>query len=220
MNNTNVKLCGNRSFADFKKSVESEVKYIGFVFADSKRQVEPTEVMSWLKKIPLQSHQKIVGVFVNERPTVIKQIAEMVPLDIIQCHGSEFVQDILTLKEHIKRPVWKVIHDHDQSLLVMKSFAGIIDGFVIDRRTKDEWGGTGKRFNWNRVPEYIEEARAQNVSCLIAGGINPDNVSELLAYQPDGIDVSSGIEEKEAKSYRKIEQLIERVKKNESYNAR
>jgi phosphoribosylanthranilate isomerase len=49
----------------------------------------------------------------------------------------------------------------------------------------------GKGFNWAQFK--LPSVRSRN-GWLLAGGINPTNVSEALSIlQPDGIDVSSGI---------------------------
>jgi len=52
------------------------------------------------------------------------------------------------------------------------------------------YGGRGRRFDWMR----LRAARWQRPT-LIAGGITPDNVRELLrVVRPFGIDVASGVE--------------------------
>jgi phosphoribosylanthranilate isomerase len=50
---------------------------------------------------------------------------------------------------------------------------------------------SGKRFNWAQFKLPIIRSKH---GWLLAGGINPENVSEALStLQPQGIDVSSGI---------------------------
>lgn len=49
-------------------------------------------------------------------------------------------------------------------------------------------GGSGKRFDWRLLGERAPDAT------FVAGGVSPDNVSELLRYRPYGIDLSSGVE--------------------------
>ena len=51
-------------------------------------------------------------------------------------------------------------------------------------------GGTGKTLNWNSLKQFRPRC-----PWLLAGGITPDNVLDALQQlQPDGIDLSSGIE--------------------------
>ncbi len=208
---TVLKYCGNRSFHDVQLVAKSEAHYIGFVFAESKRKVEPKDVGRWLASVELRDKQT-VGVFVHPTIASVASVLEHVPLSIIQCHGMESVQMVKQLKQTFQIPVWKVIHHAHKAWIYMRVWEGIADGFVIDSGRKGAWGGTGVSFDWEHVPYYIEEAKRQHVPCLIAGGITPENVEQLLAYEPFGIDISSGIEENEHKSEQKIKQIEQKVK--------
>ncbi|BBP90323.1 hypothetical protein BsIDN1_39410 [Bacillus safensis] len=46
------------------------------------------------------------------------------------------------------------------------------------------------------MPAYVKHAKRLEKTCIIAGGITPETVAELLAYGPEALDLSSGIEEK------------------------
>ncbi|MGJ7034744.1 phosphoribosylanthranilate isomerase [Anoxybacillus eryuanensis] len=209
---TVLKYCGNRSLQDVQIIAKSKADYIGFVFAESKRKVESKDVKRWLSVVQLETKQ-IVGVFVHPTIRSVASVLEHVPLSIIQCHGMETVQMVKEIKEAFQLPVWKVIHHTPKAWTYMRAWKGIADGFVIDSGRKGAWGGTGISFDWCNVPHYMEEAYNQGVPCFIAGGITPDNVEQLLAYEPFGIDISSGIEENEQKSEQKIKQMEQKVMK-------
>lgn len=204
-----LKYCGNYSFKDVQITANSRANYLGFIFAESKRSVTPQQVQQWLKKISVQ--QKIVGVFVNARLEEIEHVTSQLPLDVIQCHGEETTEDILALKASLKQQVWKVIHHNQNSLELMKQFDGLVDGYVIDSKVSGLRGGTGVKFDWSSIPVYQKEALRQQVPLFIAGGINPQTISELLQYEPLGIDLSSGIEENGRKSTEIKNQLEERL---------
>jgi phosphoribosylanthranilate isomerase len=206
-----IKYCGNHSLEDFTSTTNSSAHYIGVVFADSKRRVAANDVADWLKKAPLGNGQNLVGLFVNPSPEMIRSVVREIPIDIIQCHGTESKEDIRKIKSTLSLPVWKVIHHDDKALEKMQTFDGIADGYVVDCKVKGQWGGTGQSFDWEQVPRYLQEASRQGVRCFIAGGISADNVPDLLRYEPDGIDLSSGIERNGTKNPEKIKRLEERI---------
>lgn len=211
---TLLKFCGMRSFEDYKLAVESNVDYIGFVFAKSKRQVTSVQVKRWTQTLPPKQHQRLIGVFVNESIENMLRIVKETGIQGIQCHGTESKETLKKLKK-LANPtivIWKAIHEHRYTLETMKEYENIVDGYVIDTKTEKEWGGTGKSFDWSRVPLYTEEAKRQNVPCFIAGGVNEENIEKLLTYSPIGIDISSGIETEESKDERKMSVMMHVVK--------
>lgn len=216
MRQPQIKYCGNHSLQDLQCTVNSQADYIGVIFSrESKRCVSAGQVDDWLKSTPLKNRQKLVGLFVNATVKEIQAVLETAPLDIIQCHGSESAQQIEKIVAITKLPVWKAIHHDGDALERMRSYEGVAAGFIIDCKVKGQWGGTGKTFDWGSVPEYLKEAGRQGVPCFIAGGINADNVADLLSYQPDGIDVSSGIEKNGKKDGQEIRRLEERMNVSE-----
>ncbi len=212
MKSTLLKLCGNHSLQDLRLSVNSGAPYIGIVFAESKRKVDPALCGEWLKQIEKDKEQKYVGVFVNPTLQEISYVLSHVPLDIIQFHGNESPAEIIEIKLSTGLTVWKAIHHNQNGITKMKSFNRVVDGYVIDSKVKGAWGGTGASFDWESIPAYNKEAERQGVQCLIAGGITPQNVKEILTYSPQGIDISSGIETNGSKDGNKIQLIKERLK--------
>ncbi|MCM3713588.1 phosphoribosylanthranilate isomerase [Alkalihalobacillus oceani] len=206
-----LKLCGNHSYEDTEIALLSRADYVGFVFAESKRQVTREQVKEWLSRHHGKSRAKIVALFVNASAEQIAATVDGLPIDIIQCHGAETPEQVKEIKKQTGLPVWKVIHHNENALQEMEAYEGIVSGYVVDCKVGKQWGGTGVSFDWNYVPRYITEGRRQKVPVLIAGGIRPENVGELMRYQPDGIDVSSGIEQGGRKSRALVEQLEERM---------
>ena len=205
-----LKYCGNRSLEDLQMTVKSSADYIGVIFAQSKRQVKVETLKGWLEQISLKE-KKLVGVFVNARKEEIKHVVSEIPLRVIQCHGCETREELLALKQEFTIPIWKAIHHSEEGVMTMRKYAGAVDGFVIDSKVKGAWGGTGKAFDWSFVPAYLNEAKRQKVPCFIAGGIHAGNIDELLRYNPDGIDLASGIEINEQKAETEIKKIEERV---------
>lgn len=205
-----IKLCGNRSLEDLKLTSKSKADYLGLIFAESKRRVEALDVKEWLKEVETEDKQ-LVAIFVNARLNEIEQVMNELPIDVIQCHGSETVKDIAEIKHHFKREVWKALPHFEGTLSDMKLYAEAADGFVIDSKVKDAFGGTGQTFDWSKVPCYIQAAEEINKTLFIAGGITPGNIEQLLGLHPAGIDISSGVEQNGKKDEALLTRLEERV---------
>ena len=63
------------------------------------------------------------------------------------------------------------------------------DGFLFDSHGAGKGGGTGKAFDWSRIPTGLHRP------FVLAGGITPDNVFDAIhATLPWAVDVASGIE--------------------------
>ncbi|CAM3719893.1 tryptophan synthase subunit beta [Alkalicoccus chagannorensis] len=190
---TNLKLCGTSTYEDYVKAVSAQPDAVGFIFADSRRRVSPVDVKGWTRKYPAPD-VLLAGVFVNETPETAARTADIAGLHVIQLHGNETPAQVLALRTLTSKKIWKTIHHGPDALGWMQQFEGLVDGYVIDTKTDSQWGGSGIQFDWKTVPAYTNEASRQGVFCWTAGGIKPENVHELLAYAPWGIDVSSGIE--------------------------
>ncbi|WP_066174558.1 phosphoribosylanthranilate isomerase [Bacillus marinisedimentorum] len=211
MNRPLVKLCGIRSLSDLETAVPFNPDYIGFIFAESKRRVKSEDARRWLGQFSKEELPKAAGVFVNASDKEVIRTAAEIPLDVVQLHGDESAERVFRMKSETGLQVWKALRHHEAILDEMKGYEGAADGFVIDAFVRGARGGTGTSFNWDGVPDLLMEARKQKVPCFIAGGIRPDNVEKLLAFEPDGIDVSSGIETDEQKDVLKIGELMGKV---------
>jgi phosphoribosylanthranilate isomerase len=202
-----LKYCGITSEKDYRLVLASRATHIGFIFVKgSKRYVEPEAVSEWVSEFGT-ANKRLVGVFVNESTDRVADTVSHVPLDTIQLHGQETVEHILELKKKGKIEVWKAIPHSDQTITKMEEFAGVTDAFLIDSKVKGQFGGTGKAFNWGFIPLYQTTAKRLQVPCIIAGGIDVQNIGQLLSHHIDGIDISSGIEEDGQKNAEKIKML-------------
>ncbi|WP_444685622.1 tryptophan synthase subunit beta [Alkalicoccus luteus] len=206
-----LKFCGTRNKQDYEKAVSAGPDFVGFIFADSPRIVDPEAVARWIASLP-GAAPRPVGVFVNETLENCAKTAETAGLSVIQLHGSESVDEAARLKEKTGCQIWKTIHHAADGLTKMKQYKGVADGYVIDTKASGAWGGTGIQFDWNAVPAYVEEAEAQGVPAFIAGGVTPENAAELAAFRPHGIDVSSGIETNAQNDERKMISMVRTVK--------
>jgi phosphoribosylanthranilate isomerase len=116
----------------------------------------------------------------------------------------------------ITRPVFKVIHVAGQSSAdiiasVEAGYKAMADRkfmFLLDTSKKNFYGGTGETFDWTIAKEV-----AAKFPVIIAGGLTPDNVGQLIAeVRPWGVDVSSGVETNGQKDTTKINAFIQAVR--------
>ncbi|CAG9622650.1 phosphoribosylanthranilate isomerase [Sutcliffiella rhizosphaerae] len=213
MSNTLLKYCGNKTLLDYQISLQSNADYIGFVFAASKRRVCPVNASNWVEMNP-PGKKKLVGVFVNQPIEEMIDTAQRVGLDVIQCHGDENVDFMRRLRSRFTGEIWKVIHHkNEDSVYSLVAFQGLITAVIVDKKIGNQYGGTGTSFDWSYIPAYLKVSKSLGIPCIIAGGVNDETINELLFFQPDGVDISTGIESNFRKDKRKMT-LIESMVKN------
>ena len=182
-----VKMCGMRRKEDIAYANEVKLDAIGYIFfSKSKRYVTGQQA----RELDQNLDQKIlsVGVFVNETIEKVTEIANEVPLDVIQLHGDEDVIYIEQLRQQTDKEIWKAVRVKD---------------------TKDikeaQHGGTGKVMNYDLIPK--EGIRKP---FFIAGGLHSKNIKEITKkVHPYGIDISSGIETDGYKDLKKMKEIMQ-----------
>lgn len=203
MSKVKIKICGLRRLEDIGYVNELKPDFIGFVFAKSKRQVTAKQAAAL--KAQLAADIKAVGVFVNAQQEEILQLAQQGVIDIIQLHGDEDAAYCTSLKEKTSLPIIKAVRIKDVgSLSGLADFPS--DYLLFDTYTPGQYGGTGQRFDLTLV---------ENISkpYFIAGGLDADNVSEVLQNtQAFAVDVSGGVETNGLKDKQKIEAFIANVR--------
>ncbi len=111
-----IKICGLRRQQDIEYANTLEPDYIGFVFADSKRQVD--EYTAALLKKKLAANIKAVGVFVYDSVEKVATIANSGIIDIIQLHGDETPEYCHRLRTKTDKPIIKVIRVKDNKSIM------------------------------------------------------------------------------------------------------
>jgi phosphoribosylanthranilate isomerase len=184
---TRVKICGLREAAHARAAVEAGADMLGFIFyRPVRRYLEPAAAREIARALP-RGRAELVGVFVNEEPETMREVAALVGLDLIQLSGDEAVE----LTAALGRPVVRTVHvDAETTLEQIGRRAAGARLIHLDARQAGRYGGTGMRID----PRVAREAKALG-PVLLAGGLDAANVAgaiELAA--PWGVDVSSGVE--------------------------
>jgi phosphoribosylanthranilate isomerase len=177
--------------------------YIGFIFAESRRQV--TEEQAKLLKQLLSPWVKAVGVFVNDDIRRIAGLCSKGIIDLVQLHGDEDEEYIRCLRTMTDKVIIKAIRVKT-SADVIQAFDSEADYLLFDTYHKQQYGGSGIAFDWSLIKKSVRKF-------FLAGGINEDNILEAVGnYQPYAVDVSSGVETDGKKDPQKIRNIIAKVR--------
>jgi phosphoribosylanthranilate isomerase len=211
---TKIKICGLSEIQHALAAAKAGADFIGLVFAPSQRRVSTKKALQIVKAIHhLRSHPDIVGVFANSTTEEVNRIADYCNLDWVQLSGDETWHYC----QQIERPVIKTIH-----VPTTKTPEEIVDEITeghqllphgklichLDSKVGDAYGGTGQTFKWQLAKEV-----SSRFSVIIAGGLTPNNVGQLVKeVQPWGVDASTGIETDGRKDVTKITAFIQAVR--------
>lgn len=112
--------------------------------------------------------------------------------EVVQLHGQESVERCALLRKRLGVPLWKAIRVRGpEDLNLALAYAAVVDALLLDAWVPDQLGGTG-----HRIPiEWLEDF-APPLPWWLAGGLSPERLPEVLRrLKPQGIDVSSGVED-------------------------
>lgn len=190
-----VKICGLTLPGDARLAVRAGADAVGLIFAESKRRVTPDEAKALARAAREEASDfgrevDVFGVFVNEAPARMREIARDVPLDVIQLHGDE--EPRLARELSGLRLVKAVRVRGPDSLGEIKGLwaSGAFQVLLLDTYSESARGGTGKTFDWTVAAEA-----AQRVPIILSGGLTPQNVAEAVRkVRPAMVDASSGVE--------------------------
>lgn len=203
--NTKIKICGLTSPAEARYLNENHVDFAGMVlfFPKSKRNIsieQAKEIMA-----ALDASIKRVAVVVSPSIEQVRQI-EAAGFDYVQIHG-EIPETETEAEAAIAIPILKAFNVSDMGSYEKYHNDSRIAGYVFDAIEP----GSGKTFDWKLVDNIPRDEKL----LLLAGGLNPDNVRMAIeAVHPDGVDVSSGVENDDGagKNAEKIHDFVAAVK--------
>jgi phosphoribosylanthranilate isomerase len=194
---TFVKVCGVTNLEDALAAAEAGADFVGFVFAESPRRIEPEAAAAIARALPLGIRR--VGVFVDEHASHVRSVAQLVGLDVVQLHGSESRQEA----REVGLPVLKAFRVAGEDDLERAAAFGS-DPWLLD-------GPSGERVD-------LEIAARARGRFFLAGGLDPACVVEALEkVRPYGVDVARGVEARPGK--KDLRALREFVGKVRSWDA-
>ncbi len=198
-----VKICGLSRIQDVLAVNECMPDYIGFVFAESKRQVSKSKAADLRRN--LNKNISAVGVFVNEDLSQIIDICDSKIIDVVQLHGDETNEYINDLRAHIQLPIIKSIRV--KNAMSLEQISTIPSDYILfDSYSDSCYGGNGDSFDWTLIPNTI------NKQFFLAGGIKPVNINTAMSLGAYCIDVSTGVETNGIKDPSKIQEMIKLIR--------
>ncbi len=199
---TKIKICGITCLQDIEYINEFKPDFAGFVmfYDKSKRNIQLDAAKELLKKLD----KSVKSVAVTVSPT-LKQIetAKDCGFDYVQIHGREEG----SILQNSPLPVLRAFNVSNMDSLSDYEKIDNIKAYLFDSQTP----GSGKTFDWSLINNF----KYAQKPFILAGGLNPDNVSNaIMQTHPFGVDVSSGVENDNGvgKNREKIAQFINNVR--------
>lgn len=180
-----VKICGLTRPEDAQLISQLGVDAVGLVFwSGSRRAVDVGLAQEICAE--LAPFVTTTALLVNPSDAEVERLLSQVPINLLQWHGDETPGQC----ERWQLPYIRALKAQPGSDLVAEANRyPKARGFLLDSVHEGQFGGTGKAFDWDLIPESF------NRSIVLAGGLNPANVAGAIrAVRPAAVDVSSGVE--------------------------
>lgn len=185
MTSVAVKICGITSSAQARMVAAAGADAIGLVLYDKSSRHVDLDLAIEIKNT-ISEDVVCIALLVNAEEKFVREVISKLSPHFIQFHGDEspnfchqfnypFIRAVRMSKE---LKMAKILSSYKPS-----------GGFLFDAWHADHYGGTGHVFDWNRLPVNLD------FPLILAGGLNPDNVSSAVrAVGPAMVDVSGGVE--------------------------
>ena len=203
------KICGLKEINIIDCCEKKNVDFFGMIFYDKSPRYITLKQAQELVNFSKNKNIKPVGVFVNENLEIVKSFIKNLDLKIVQLHGKENDEYIKEIKHNADLKVIKSIPIKDKKDFRKINNYQSNDYFLLDYKSEKDGlpGGNAKQFDWSLLSDLNI-----NKPWFLSGGINKSNINKIKNYvNPNGIDLSSGVEEVPGiKSVKMINNLFEK----------
>jgi len=170
-----VKICGLRNADDVKAAVAAGADAVGFVFAESVRQVSAEKARDASRYMP--GRVRRVAVMRHPENSDWQKVMDVFAPDVLQTDIEDF--DYLDVPDNVER--WPVIREGHPAI------DGDLPEVFIYEGTQS---GQGQTVDWHRAATIAGRGKM-----ILAGGLGIDNIATAIrTVNPYGVDVSSAIE--------------------------
>jgi phosphoribosylanthranilate isomerase len=220
-----VKVCGITQMDQLNALAEMDVDYAGFIFyPPSPRHVLKAGLTGAdVKKAKVKLYK--VGVFVDATYEEVMRRIDEFGLDMVQLHGRETPYECQKIVANIDVIKAFRFAENDHVVWMIKDYYADADFFLFDtgvpapkgeRENKALYGGTGRKFDWNRLKGLTIQK-----PFFLSGGIEPGDAATVKAFMADGVasdmvavDINSRFESAPGvKDMTKVRQFITELKR-------
>jgi phosphoribosylanthranilate isomerase len=182
-----IKVCGMTSIGQMHQLGDLGVQFAGMIFYHP----SPRFVLKHGLKAEDVKREKIkpykVGVFVNSRYDEVMNIVDAFGLDMVQLHGDETPYQCDKIADYIQVIKAFRFTDGDNVEWMIRDYYDCSDMFMFDtgvteKKDAAQFGGTGRKFNWNRL-----KGLAINKPFFLSGGIEPSDGGNVKTFMKDKV---------------------------------
>jgi len=188
-----VKICGLKTPEAVEVALESGADLVGFVFfAPSPRNLGLATARALGERVGDRAGKVALTVDANDE--TLREIVAALKPDMLQLHGSETPDRVVTVRTRFGLPVVKALPIAERAdLSPIRLFANVADWLLFDARAPQDAtrpGGLGKPFDWTLL-----KGVNPGIPFMLSGGLDASNVAEAVRItRAGGVDVSSGVE--------------------------
>ena len=198
-----IKICGMTTPEAVEASLNARVDAIGFVFAESIRQLTPVRAASLAAPV----RGRVLCTAVTRHPTqpAIDEIIDVFKPDLLQTDAEDLPG--LRLPPQLQLlPVFRRWQGDDAPMPGPLPARLLFEGLA---------SGAGMPCDWVGARHLARKSQL-----ILAGGLNASNVAAAIAeVRPFGVDVSSGVEERPGiKSQAEIARFVSAVRTDRKEN--
>ncbi|MBY8861950.1 phosphoribosylanthranilate isomerase [Nocardia sp. CA2R105] len=199
MINVRAKICGIRSESDLRAVVAADADAAGFIsgtthFSEDELDVERARRLSRL--VPA-SMERVLVTHLTDAGEVLR-LADRIDVDCIQLHGLISLDTVRAVqRDAAGRRVIRAVHvTGPEAVGAAVRAAPNCDGLVLDSRSADRLGGTGRTHDWSISARIVDLLAESEFPVMLAGGLNPHNLTAAIdAVGPSWVDVNSGVDD-------------------------
>ncbi|HKO51476.1 MAG TPA: phosphoribosylanthranilate isomerase [Polyangiaceae bacterium] len=182
---TFVKICGITSVDDALLAIAAGADALGLNFVPSSKRVIDIATATHIVD-SVGDLVELIAVVANRGRDELEGLRRATGIRWLQLHGAETPDDLRAVQPEAFKAV--AIGGSDD-ISRAAEYGG--ERLLLDAKSPNgELGGTGTRFDWSLARPLVESRQV-----VIAGGLYPDNVAEVIrTLKPFGVDVASGVE--------------------------